>query len=74
MRNTATTNETIRQYCERIGFKIVGKLKYVGVDKYGKLWIDEAGNQYSKVFRFESSSKSGYFPGYSVVTADGVVW
>lgn len=32
--------ETIRQYCKRVGFKIVGKLKYVGVNKYGKLWID----------------------------------
>lgn len=72
--NTNTANETIRQYCKRVGFEIVGKLKYVGVDEYGKLWIDEAGNEFSKVFRIEYGIKKGYFPGYSIVTADGVVW
>ena len=71
---TARKSESIRQYCKRVGFKIVGKLKYMGVTKYGKLWIDQAGNEYSKVFYFESSPKSGYYPGVQITRFDGVIW
>lgn len=45
---TARKSESIRQYCKRVGFKIVGKLKYIGVTKYDKLWIDEAANEFGR--------------------------
>lgn len=59
----ADKNMTVREYAESRDFEVVGKLTYLGVDRGSKVWVDEAGNEYSKSKR-----------GFCIIDTEGAVY